>query len=81
MTETGQTASGGRTSNHPIDAFCDALRDGLHQVADAVTPPESATRHFRESRLEFLRGIRELIDHRINRMSRNSNRGTTVVVE
>jgi hypothetical protein len=74
--------TGGSTRTYPnVDAFCDALRDGLRQVADTVTPPESAMGHFRESRIEFLRGIREIIDHRINRMSRTKSAGSSVVVE
>ncbi|MDQ6664330.1 MAG: hypothetical protein M3Z23_08040 [Acidobacteriota bacterium] len=42
-----------------------------------------ATRdHFRNSRVEFLKGVRSLIDHRIERLSRNpQQRGTTVPVD
>ena len=78
----GEQTTGQSSRAYPnVDAFCDALRDGLRQVADSVTPPETAMGHFRESRIEFLRGIREIIDHRINRMSRTKNAGTSVVVE
>ena len=70
-----------QTKRPVIDEFCDAIRKGLYDVADAVTPPESAQQHFRESRLEFLRGIRDILDHRINRMSRGARSGTSVVVE
>ncbi len=82
MSETGQTGSGARRTSPHIDEFCDALRDGLQSVADALTPPESACNHFNEARLEFLRGVRDIIDHRIDRVWRkNANRGTRVVVE
>jgi hypothetical protein len=37
--------------------------------------------HFRSSRIEFLNGIRSLIDDRIDRLSRNERKGTTVTVE
>lgn len=41
-----------------------------------------ATRdHFRNSRIEFLKGIRSLIDDRIDRLSRGEQKGTHVVVE
>jgi hypothetical protein len=42
-----------------------------------------ATRdHFRNSRIEFLRGIRSLIDHRIEHLSRHqTHQGTRVTVE
>jgi len=41
-----------------------------------------ATRgHFRNSRVEFLKGIRSLIDERIAHLSRDEARGTHVTVE
>ncbi|MFN3323596.1 MAG: hypothetical protein ACK5AZ_08890 [Bryobacteraceae bacterium] len=44
--------------------------------------PESAMSHFRAARLEFLKGVRELIDKRIERLSRREEKkGRTVPVE
>ena len=41
-----------------------------------------ATRdHFRNSRIEFLKGIRSLIDDRIAHLSRDEAKGTKVTVE
>jgi hypothetical protein len=41
-----------------------------------------ATRdHFRNSRVEFLKGIRSLIDDRIAHLSREQTKGTHVTVE
>ena len=37
--------------------------------------------HFRNSRVEFLKGIRSLIDQRIEHLSRESAKGTRVTVE
>ncbi len=38
--------------------------------------------HFRNSRVEFLKGVRSLIDERIDRLSKGSQqKGTTVPVE
>ncbi|MBV8709426.1 MAG: hypothetical protein JO182_00835 [Acidobacteriaceae bacterium] len=79
---SGEQTMGGSARTYPnVDAFCDALRDGLRQAADAVTPPEAAMEHFRQSRIEFLMGVRELLNHRIDRMSRPKNAGASVVVE
>ena len=61
--------------------FLKWLQEGAQRACDAVTPPESARKHFRESRVEFLRGIREIIDHRIERISREPGKGSHVVVE
>ena len=41
-----------------------------------------ATRgHFRNSRIEFLKGVRSIIDDRIANLSHEERRGTTVTVE
>ncbi len=37
--------------------------------------------HFRNSRIEFLKGIRSIIDGRIAHLSREEAKGTRVVVE
>jgi hypothetical protein len=37
--------------------------------------------HFRNARVEILKGIRSLIDSRIEHLSRNETKGTRVVVE
>ena len=37
--------------------------------------------HFRQSRIEFLKGIRSLLDDRINHLSREEHKGTHVTVE
>jgi hypothetical protein len=42
---------------------------------------ESAIDHFRNSRVEFLKGLRSLIDSRIEHLSRAHQKGTTVPVE
>ena len=42
---------------------------------------EATRDHFRNSRIEFLKGIRSLIDDRIARMSREEAKGTHVTVE
>lgn len=42
---------------------------------------EATKGHFRNSRVEFLKGIRSLIDDRIERMSREERKGTHVTVE
>jgi hypothetical protein len=64
------------------DCLCGTIRRGLQEAAEMLTPPESAGNHFREARLELLRGVRELVDHRIERLSRTKpGSGTRIVVE
>lgn len=61
--------------------FCDWLREGAEKAAEAMSPPEDVARHFREARLEVLRGIRDFIDHRIERLSKDTRKGSHIVVE
>jgi hypothetical protein len=81
MTESQQTAGASAPGSAHIDAICDCIRKGLETISDALTPPEAARKHFRESRIEFLRGIREVIDHRIDHLSRRGDEGTRITVE
>jgi hypothetical protein len=82
MSEAEQAAGGNTrpSASACIDDFCNCVRQGVETIVDAVTPPEAACKHFRESRIEFLRGIREIIDHRIDRLSRKGQTGGTKVV-
>ena len=43
--------------------------------------PENTRQHFRNSRVEFLKGIRSILDARIEHLSREQAKGTRVVVE
>jgi hypothetical protein len=42
---------------------------------------EATRDHFRNSRIEFLKGLRSLIDDRIAHLSKNEPKGTHVTVE
>ncbi len=42
---------------------------------------EASRGHFRNARVEFLKGIRSLIDDRIEHLSREERKGTRVTVE
>ena len=57
--------------------FCDTIRPMLERCWSDATRD-----HFRTSRVEFLKGIRSLIDARIAHLSREEqSKGTHVVVE
>lgn len=43
--------------------------------------PEATRNHFRNSRIEFLKGVRSMLDDRIERLSHTEHRGTNVPVE
>ena len=42
---------------------------------------EATKDHFRNSRVEFLKGLRSIIDERINHMAQHEAKGTHVTVE
>ena len=58
-----------------------AFRTAFDQLGKVMAPPEKVEKHFREARKHALMGLRELIDHRIEKMSRAENKGTSVPVD
>ena len=56
--------------------FCDTAMPMLENLVS-----ESTRDHFRNSRVEFLKGLRSLLDERIAHMSRAESKGTKVTVE
>ena len=76
------TASEQTQAKREANCFCGTIRKGLEEAAEMFLPPETACNHFREARIEFLRGIRDIVDQRIERLSRNKSAGgTRIVVE
>ena len=43
--------------------------------------PPNAGEHFRQARIEILKGIRSLIDHRIESLAQKGQKGTRISVE
>jgi hypothetical protein len=79
MAETEETH---RSGTRPAgECLCGTIGSAFRAVAEAFAPPEEAARHFRDARKEVLLGIRELIDARIERLSRGEAKGSRVVVE
>jgi hypothetical protein len=60
--------------------FCRAT-DAMGRVFRAMGPSEEASSHFRQSRIEFLKGIRRVVDDRIENLNRSGQRGTSVPVD
>ena len=56
--------------------FCDTAKPVLENLVS-----ESTRDHFRNSRVEFLKGLRSLLDERISHLSRDQSKGTHVNVE
>jgi hypothetical protein len=54
-------------------AFTEFLRN--------IGPGEGAKNHFSQARVEFLKGLRSMIDAKIEELSKTEERGTKVNVE
>jgi len=63
------------------ESVCGAFRTAFHELGKAMAPPERVEQHFREARKQILMGLREMIDHRIEKMSQTQSKGTSVPVD
>jgi len=60
--------------------FCCGVGPQLTATAKSVMPSE-AMEHFKASRLELLKGLRHLLDARIQRMSAPKTHGASIQVD
>ena len=88
MVETEGTTATGTGARASEESVCGTIGKAFRMAASALGPPEAAAQHFRHARKEVLLGIRELIDARIEQLSRQASRrssldkkGTRIVVE
>lgn len=69
-----------QTTEHGRCICCEAgpvLSELLHKLL----PPEQARRHFEAARIEFLKGLRALVDARIEHLSKPRAKGEKIRVE
>jgi hypothetical protein len=53
----------------------------LTEFLRRIGPPEEARQHFDSARIEFLKGLRSLLDAKIERVARRSAKGEKIPVE
>jgi hypothetical protein len=73
--EEKQTASGPQA--HSGCFVCGTVLPFLEKLRF----PDDTRQHFRNSRVEFLKAMRTIIDHKISHLSPDEGRGTHVTVE
>ncbi len=56
-------------------------RELVNQFREAFDVSPKVREHFSNSRIEFLKGIRAVIDSRIEHLSNTAQRGTKIAVE
>jgi hypothetical protein len=79
-----QTASEGNpnpTAHSSHGCVCGGKGPALSQMLEMILPSAAAGEHFRNARLEMLKGFRELLDQRIQSLSEKQNKGTKLNVE
>jgi len=63
------------------ECVCGGAGPALTAFLKQMGPSEPAKRHFTQARVEFLKGLRSLIDARIDSLSKEEAKGTKVTVE
>jgi hypothetical protein len=72
------------TQEHKAHDHKHCLCCEAHEALDSLfrhLGSEEVKEHFRQSRIEFLKGVRSILDARIEGLGRAGNKGTRVVVE
>jgi hypothetical protein len=65
-----------KTAEAPGCFYCLNIKPFIHKVWPAETKE-----HFRNARMEFLKGVRSVLDDRINHLASHEAKGTHVTVE
>lgn len=80
MSEESKTESAAQQPD--AGCLCGGIGPSVSRLVRAMAPPEGAAEHFRQARIEMLKGLRELLDHRIAVLSKEpEGKGTKVTVE
>jgi hypothetical protein len=61
--------------------LCQGAGPVLSDVLRRLGPPEAARQHFEAARLEFLKGLRAILDERIAHRSKAKGKGEKIAVE
>ena len=78
---TGPAGTAEPTASKASGCVCGGKGPMLSQMLDLMIPSAAAGEHFRNARLEFLKGVRELLDQRITSLSEKPRTGTKLNVE
>jgi hypothetical protein len=70
-----------QNSTQPLIQERCLCRELVNQFREAFDVSPKVREHFTNSRIEFLKGIRAVIDSRIEHLSNTGQRGTKIAVE
>ncbi len=60
---------------------CQGAGPALSELLRRLGPPPEARRHFESARVEFLKGLRAVLDARIEQCSKSNAKGQNIAVE
>jgi len=63
------------------ECLCSGAGPAFTRFLREIGPPAPAKEHFDQARVEILKGLRALIDYRIEQISKVSQKGTKLTVE
>jgi hypothetical protein len=78
--ENTETDPGAGTASRDYPAV-DAVAAEIKNILRCFEPDPGVAAHFRNARIEMLKGVRQMIDNRIDRLSRTSDTGQKITVE
>ena len=78
MQNTETMGAGAAQRQYPL---IDALALDLKNILRSVEPSPEVRAHFRNARIEVLKGFRQMIDNRIERLSRRETHGQKITIE
>jgi hypothetical protein len=64
-----------------LDALVTEFKHVVESIDRAFEPSEQVAGHFRQARIEFLKGVRQILDNRIEDLERRGEGGTKINVE
>ena len=70
-----------KTKQANAATLSEAMQPAVQEIMRRLTPPEEVRRHFQSARLELLKGIRALLDARIERLSKGKSKGEQIEIE
>jgi hypothetical protein len=68
-------------SSGASSGFCQGAGEAFAKLLQELAPPVEARKHFENARLELLKGLRAVLDSRIERRSKPKTRGQSIRVE
>jgi hypothetical protein len=69
-----------QTQQHAGCFFCDIAAPQIEALMDHVWPKDTRE-HFRNARVEILKGMRSMLDARIDHLSKHAAKGTKIAVD